>query len=99
MKDLLDNLPLSFAGIAISIILAILWLTTDLKLTRYLYGSAPKDRRSCPENYPIRADEYERYYYLKNERIRLEVDWCFEDEKTARKEGFIHAPEKYRKMR
>jgi hypothetical protein len=54
----------------------------------YNNGAPPIGECQCPQEYPIRATEERRIYYVRGERIGMKVDWCFESERHAETDGF-----------
>lgn len=54
----------------------------------YRNGSPPVDECTCSSEYPIRATEERRIYYMPGERIGMKVDWCFESDRHAEADGF-----------
>jgi hypothetical protein len=54
----------------------------------YRNGTPPVDECTCSSEYPIRATEERRIYYMPGERIGMKVDWCFESDRHAEADGF-----------
>lgn len=58
------------------------------------YGVPPRDRYSCPAQFPIRATanlnetDSQGLYYFPGERTGVEVYWCFSNQEEAKADNF-----------